>query len=378
MRINIYLRKYVTKKGERRYYLIVREIGHKDRTVQLGCVTRKEAEQRRIITMNELLNGAYKHVSEKRVRKYFSEFCDKFITDFAVGNRASATVKQYRANLEIVKEVLEGRHLDEVRQYDIERFFGSWQVKGRTKNIMLSTLRLLFEKALEWEDITVSPVHNIKRFRELQGQGSHALKLDELAKLLSEASPWVRSIVTVLIYSGLRKKEISMLKFSDINWETKKLRVISTKNGKKRDVPICAELEKELRHLEQFWPNHHYKCAPGKAHYLPRTKEQGEYVFCHKDGKPCQSLSRSIYRALKKAGIEGVSMHGFRKTFCTLLARQKVHPKVAQRLMGHSDVKLTMDVYTEVEEEQLTEATNSLPSLKDIKKQRQDMRVGML
>ena len=60
--------------------------------------------------------------------------------------------------------------------------------------------------------------------------------------------------------------------------------------------------------------------------------------------------------------------HGLRKTFCSNLARQKVHPKVAQILMGHSDISLTMRVYTEVEEDQLVNAVNSLPTMSDLMK----------
>jgi len=53
-----------------------------------------------------------------------------------------------------------------------------------------------------------------------------------------------------------------------------------------------------------------------------------------------------------------------------MLARQGVHPKVAQRLLGHSDVRLTMDIYTEVDTDQPHEAVNILPSLREIHKNR--------
>ena len=104
--------------------------------------------------------------------------------------------------------------------------------------------------------------------------------------------------------------------------------------------------------------------------YLPRLSEQKEYVFCHLDGRPCHSFRRSLVGAFQRARIEGVSPHSLRKTFCSLLARQGVHPKAAQRLMGHSDIALTMDVYTEIADDQLRDAIDALPKIRDVQKTR--------
>jgi integrase len=90
-----------------------------------------------------------------------------------------------------------------------------------------------------------------------------------------------------------------------------------------------------------------------------------EYVLCHPDGRAIKCFRRLIGRALKQHKIFGVTPHGLRKTFCSLLARQKVHPKVAQELIGHSEIGLTMKVYTEVDDGQLAEAVNSLPTMQD-------------
>jgi integrase len=128
-------------------------------------------------------------------------------------------------------------------------------------------------------------------------------------------------------------------------------------------VPLNQALRAELEFLKAYLPvqgsyrkNHH------KGHeVVPRAVHQQEYVFCHEDGSKVRSIRSSITRALKDRGLVGVTPHGLRKTFCSQLARAKVHPKVAQTLMGHADVTLTMKVYTEIDDEQLKEAVNCLP-----------------
>jgi len=57
---------------------------------------------------------------------------------------------------------------------------------------------------------------------------------------------------------------------------------------------------------------------------------------------------------------------GFRRlrhTFITNLGRAKVSPKTAQTLARHSDISLTMNIYSHVSEEDQIEAINALPGI---------------
>ena len=148
MRVNVYSRYYQLRNGKKRWFLIVREAGRKEYYIQLGCVNRTAAEQRRVMVLNEILNGNYQR--EPTARLYFSEFCDKFIGDFAQGARAPKTIVQYRHHLEKAKQAFVGYRLDQVRREDIERYLNGLNVSGRTKNVTLSVLRLLFQKAMDW------------------------------------------------------------------------------------------------------------------------------------------------------------------------------------------------------------------------------------
>jgi hypothetical protein len=55
--------------------------------------------------------------------------------------------------------------------------------------------------------------------------------------------------------------------------------------------------------------------------------------------------------------------HSLRHTTGSLLAASGVHPKVAQSLMRHSDINLTMSKYTHTLTGQEAQAVNSLPDL---------------
>jgi integrase len=65
----------------------------------------------------------------------------------------------------------------------------------------------------------------------------------------------------------------------------------------------------------------------------------------------------------KLAGPDGPlfsDFHSFRHTYVTHLAAAGVHPKHAQELARHSDIRLTMERYTHAEADALTESVNRL------------------
>jgi integrase len=58
-----------------------------------------------------------------------------------------------------------------------------------------------------------------------------------------------------------------------------------------------------------------------------------------------------------------VDVHCLRHTFATLLARNGVSPSIAQKLMRHSDIRLTMNTYTHLDLADTAGAVAALPAL---------------
>ena len=152
------------------------------------------------------------------------------------------------------------------------------------------------------------------------------------------------------------------------------LRKYKTSEGEIRFILIVREYGRKDRYIHLGAISR--RLAEDRKQLSSRESHQREYVFCHPDGRKVASFKRSIGSALKKHGITGVTPHGLRKTFCSQLARYKVHPKVAQQLMGHADVNLTMRVYTEIDDDQMREAVNVLPTVNDLRRSRLKLVVG--
>jgi len=118
-----------------------------------------------------------------------------------------------------------------------------------------------------------------------------------------------------------------------------------------------------------------------KKELLPLTKETAQclttYLADRKPGDPVwpgywwHRSAEMLRQDLLNAGIEPeddegrvVDFHGQRTTFITGLARAGVAPATAQRLARHSDINLTMGVYTRLGMEDMAGAVNNLPELR--------------
>jgi integrase len=72
-------------------------------------------------------------------------------------------------------------------------------------------------------------------------------------------------------------------------------------------------------------------------------------VFTTRHGTPIEprNFGRSFDRCIIAARVPRITVHGTRKTCASLLAALDVHPRVAMRILRHSKIAVTMEIYTE-------------------------------
>jgi integrase len=68
-------------------------------------------------------------------------------------------------------------------------------------------------------------------------------------------------------------------------------------------------------------------------------------------------------RLLQLAGVRHVRLHDGRYTAATLLLSENVHPRVVMELLGHSQMRTTMDIYTHVMPALAREAADRMGAL---------------
>jgi integrase len=115
------------------------------------------------------------------------------------------------------------------------------------------------------------------------------------------------------------------------------------------------KVRRELQELERKIAGEHWAQEPG--HDLVFSAEHGGMI------DPV-GFSRTFDRLVKRAGVRRIRVRLARHTCGTLLAFLKVHPKVvAQAILRHSQISITMDVYTHVVGDSQREAVGMLAEL---------------
>jgi integrase len=115
-------------------------------------------------------------------------------------------------------------------------------------NKELQTLSKLLTLALEAELIRSKP--KIRLF-QVSNERIRYLTADEEARLLEalEGCPWLCNIVVMALHTGMRRGELTNLKWFDVDFERRVLNVRNTKNGRDRFVPINSTVLQLLERL---------------------------------------------------------------------------------------------------------------------------------
>jgi integrase len=113
-------------------------------------------------------------------------------------------------------------------------------------------------------------------------------------------------------------------------------------------------------------PRRHRVVQSSERLRLGPAWEDNDLVFTDGDGGPIDgtNLSRSsFYRLLERTGLPRSRFHDLRHTATTLMLQQGVHPKIAAAMLGHSNMAVTLDLYSHVTATMQRQATLALDAI---------------
>ncbi|WP_420381698.1 tyrosine-type recombinase/integrase [Novosphingobium sp.] len=190
-----------------------------------------------------------------------------------------------------------------------------------------------------------------ERIRELSG--------DEEARLFAVLDADLAAFAEFAMLSGQRRTELVNLKWSEVDLQGARARTI-LKGGDPHSFPLSPRMLAILKGLprvkgiDQVFT---YECRddrPSMHGDIARIK--GKRYPLSKQG-----WTRRWRKALAEAGIEGFRFHDLRHTAATRIVRATGSLKVAQRLLGHSNIATTAR-YAHASEDDLREAMEKAQS----------------
>jgi integrase len=190
-----------------------------------------------------------------------------------------------------------------------------------TVNRDVVVLRHMFVKAVAWGKAMTNPVAHVKPLR-VHNRRLRYLSHEEMTRLLDVADETLQPVLITALHTGLRRGELFALTWQDIDLKQGVVRVVQTKSGERREIPLSDTIRETLL-------------------TLPRCLAS-DYVFSGKTGQRLVDIRKRFHRALKEAGIEGFVFHDLRHTFTSHLVMAGVDLMTVKEFLGHTDIKMTL------------------------------------
>lgn len=311
-----------------------------------------------------------------------SEWLAYWLESVVKPRRKLSTYDKYEAHVRLyLSPMLGTKRLESLSVPDVRRFLLQLEKKTTAATAKEShrVLRTALSAACREELI----VRNVAKLVEPPRAAVRDLSpwsLDETLDFLavSRRDPLYAAFV-LAIAMGLRRGELVGLRWSDIDLDNRVLLVRQqvqhrrgvlyndeTKGRRSRAIPLPSMCLAPLR-----W--HRMR---QKATYEAAGTEWSAtgYVFATRTGRPVEprNVHRSFVRVSEAAGLRPIRLHDTRHGCATLLTAAGVAPRVVMEILGHSQISLTMDVYTHVVQDTQREAISHMDRLLQRRKPRPD------
>lgn len=243
---------------------------------------------------------------------------------------------------------------------DIDRVYKLWTEEGLSASSVRglhATMSAAFRQGEKWKavvkaanpvsDATVPAVHATK---------TSAMSAPEIAMVLAEAddkNPVLAFAIRFAILLGVRRGELCALRWSDVDWSKKTVRVAraltvirgditegDTKTHQDRDLALGDGLEvlKTWREAQEILAALGEKSLAPDSFILSRRGDGRTPVMP-------DSLTQAFSRLTERLGMD-YHFHDLRHAMATTAVAAKMDPVTVAGRLGHADPSLTLRVYS--------------------------------
>ena len=200
----------------------------------------------------------------------------------------------------------------------------------------------IFNFGMEMELISKSPMKGRKKAKERPRDVQ--VSVDDIRRIVDHAEPHIRWVMEACFNLGTRPgpSELFALRREHVDFDGCTVRIYAIKTKTFRTVPVTPDFLERLREIR-------------------KTSKSGFIV--EYEGKPLATIRKSFKTACEKARITvDVRMYDLRHLFATTMFANGAYLAAVSKLMGHSTVKMTADMYCHYLEGEKEKAARKLPS----------------
>ncbi len=319
--------------------------------------TRKEVQEKLRVALNEQKQGILSTGPQQTVK----QFLEQWLEEVHKPSIRIGTYKGYRGYLD--KHILPALGhipLQKLTPQNVQAFYTRKQQEGlsaKSVNNIHGMLHKALDHAVRWGLVPRNVCDAVSLPKKARHEIQPLTEKQARQLLVAARGHSLEGLLTLAVTTGMRSGELLALKWQDINFDSGSLHIrrsmgyISgkgylefepkTARGRRKIVlpPFVCEVLKQhrTRQLEERlkagtrWQDH-------------------DLVFCNIYGgyfDPAH-LRQRFDKLLKEAGLPDVRFHDLRHSAATILLSMGVPAKVVQEILGHSQISMTMDIYSHV------------------------------
>ncbi|MGG2201427.1 tyrosine-type recombinase/integrase [Paenibacillus validus] len=349
------------KRDEKRgtWYFVIEagkdEKGKRKQIFKRGFKTETEAKREMRKVANQVDENTYVKPTKRTLADFFPEWLQ------------SKSLKLRKHTLEVYTGHVNKHIVPRLGQFElikittaqIEKFYIDLAkeagLSARTIQDIHKIVKSAFEAAVKRKYAASNPVKDAET-PKVDRKEMTVWDVQEASKFLKVAKEHrLYPAFLLALTTGMRQSEILGLRWKDIDLENEALSVRQTLSHDGKELTVQTKTRTSTRTISLdgrvLETLHKHKRIVMKEMLAIRPIYQNnDLVICTGFGTPVlpRNLLRTFYTLIKKADVPKIRFHDLRHTVATLMLQGEINPKVVKEILGHSDVRITLDIYSHV------------------------------
>ena len=334
--------------------------------------TRREVQEKLKAALHEQQQGMLAIGPQQTLKSYL----DQWLEEVHKPTIRIGTYVRYRVILD--KHLIPGLghiQVQKLTPQQVQSFYTKKLEEGYASSTIVlyhAVLHEALDNAVRWNLISRN-VCDLVSSPRIDQHEMQPLTQEQVKRLLEAVQKHtLEGLLTLAVTTGMRQGELLGLRWQDIDFEARRLQVRRSvsrpgKYGVTESEPKTAKGRRSIQ-LPQFVVDalqEHYKRQQEVRVKAGDKWVENGFVFCTRYGRYIgpSDLRKVFNRLLTSAGLPIIRFHDLRHSAATILLGMGVHPKVVQELLGHSNISITMNIYSHVLPSMQQEAMNKLDDL---------------
>jgi len=340
---------YKTKTG---YQIRFYDVDGVERKKTFRGITRQEAVEEERALLRERDRG--ERLADYQEAPTFSRYAEIWIEENR-GRWKASTLAQYREVLAThLKPAFGACSLNSLTASQARQFLTRVTDAGlspRRINLLLVVLKIILKAAAQAKVIREYPLDGVKPLKEPVVE-IDPLSPPEVEAFLAACPPWWTPYFTVAFYTGARPNELAAVKWGDVDWQGRTLRI---RAGRYRGVESTPKTLSSIRDVDlvpqaldalkvQKKQQAEFRMRQG----LGAPERDQDYIFTGPDGGFLNLnylRERVWYPTLTKAGLRRRTFYQTRHSFASNALEAGEAATWVSRMLGHTNTEMLHKVY---------------------------------